>query len=302
MTDNKINIKKGETRSIAFVKAFLPRVQIKFFVGGMVIAVLLAYDSQYGDFAALRFGDVVWGGVGGLAVSLAVDGASGVGRMWAEARAKRLKQPAPFRGRAARAPRQSRPPVRTIDMRDGRKPLPFNADQDKFETVLPQGGTTITMRSKWDLVKALSGWYPAPTPAPAPTAPPIIKPAEVEEIKFESFDRQGEPVQLLGSDVWRFLSIAWRNNARGSGLSLNRWSGKRFKLPGWYQGKGIGWYWSLLNLMAQAEAVTGTRLVRVVWVSRERRISYLVMALNNHRTYEMLVYTEEQQRIEEGTD
>ena len=308
MTDNKIYIKKGDTRSIAFVRAFLPRTQIKFVVGGAVVAVLMAYDGQYGNFAALRFGDVIWGGLGGLAVSLAVDGASSAGRLWAEARERRLKQPGPFRNRPARAPRQNRRTMRntarTIRMEDGRK-LPINTGRDSFDYSPPQG-RTITIYGKRDLAKALLGsllgWSPSPEPGARPTAPPTIKPPEVDEIKFESYDRQGEPIQLLGSDVWRFLSIAWRNNARGSGLSFNRWSGKRYRLPGWYQGKGIGWYWAMLNLMSDAEEVTGTRLARVVWVSRARRVGYLVMTMNNSKTYEMLLYCCMQQRIEEGTD
>lgn len=301
MTDNKIYIKKGDTRSIAFLKAFLPKTQIKFFVGGAVVAVLMAYDGQYGNFAALRFGDVIWGGLGGLAVSLAVDGASSAGRLWAEARERRLKQPDPFRNRQARAPRQNRNTMRntarTIRMEDGRK-LPINTGRDSFEYSPPQG-RTITIYGKRDLVKALLGWSPSPEPGARPTKPPTIKPPEVDEIKFESYDRQGEPVQLLGSDVWRFLSIAWRKNARGSGLSLNRWSGKRYRLPEWYKGKGIGWYWTMLNLMSDAEEVTGTRLVRIVWVSRRRGVSYLVMTMNNSKTYEMLLYAK---RIEEADD
>lgn len=287
MTDKKI--RKGDTQSIALVKAFLPRTQIKFVVGGAVVAVLLAYDGQHGNFDALRFGDMVWGGSVGLVVSLAVDGAISVGRLWTG----RLKRPAgPFRDRAARAPRRDRSAmrntVRTIRMDDGRK-LPVNTGRDSFEYSPPQGGT-ITMRGKRDLAKALLGWWPPQAPLAAPTPAPTIKPPEVDEIKFESYDRQGEPVQLLGSDVWRFLSIAWRNNACGNGLSLNRWSGKRVKLPGWYQGKGIGWYWAVLNLMSEAEEFTGVRLARVVWVSRERGVGYLVMTLNNVKTYELLLY------------
>ena len=304
VTDNKIHIKKGDTQGIAWVKAFLPRLQLKYIVAGAVIAILMAYDGRSGNFAGLRGGDVVWGALLGLGVSLAIDGASSVGGQWLKWRERRLKLADPFRNRATGRPRQNsnttRNPARTIKLEDGRQ-VPLNRGRDSFETILTEGGTTITLRGKRDLVKALFGRSPAPVPRPVRPAPPINRPAEVDEIKFESYDRQGEAVQLLGGDVWRFLTIAWRCNARGSGLSLNRWSGKRYRLPDWYKGKGIGWYWAMLNLMAEAEEATGTRLVRVVWVNRARGVSYLVLTMNNQRVYEVLLYVE-QQRIEEGTD
>lgn len=293
MTDNKIHIKKGDTRGIAWVKAFLPKEKIKFIVAGAVIAILTAYDGRYGNFADLRGGDVVWGALLGLGVSLAIDGASSIGGGWLKWRERRLKRADPFRNRAAGRPRRNsndiRNPAKTITMEDGRR-LPLNRGRDSFEIALPEGGTTITLRGKRDLLKALLGRPLAPAPRPGPPPPPIIRPAEVDEIKFESYDRQGEAVQLLGGDVWRFLTIAWRHNERGGGLSLNRWSGKRYRLPAWYKGKGIGWYWAMLNLMAEAEEITSTRLVRVVWVSRERGISYLVLTMNNHKVYEVLLY------------
>lgn len=291
MTDQKVV--KGNTRTITFVKAFLPRTQIKFVVGGMVIATLMAYDGHSGNFAALRLGDVILGGVSGLGVSMAMDGANGAIRLLSEGRARRMKGWAPFRspaprsrGRVARRPTQS---ARTVQMDDGRR-LPLNQGRDSFEYQLTQSqGRMITIRTKLDLAKALVGWPIRERPLPPPSLRPRSQPTKVAEVKFESYDLNGQRVQLLESDVIRFLRIAWRNNARGSGLSLNRWTGKRFRLPEWYVGKGIGWYWATLNMMADAEEITGTQLVRVVVVNRSRGIAYLVMLLDERRTYEVLL-------------
>lgn len=272
---------KGDTPGITWVKNFMPGTQIKFILGGTVIAVLLAYDAQRGSFAALRFGDMLWGGTAGLGIGLSIDAVKGAIKMRNEGRSRRLKRAQPFHQPATR----NQP--RTIRVHDGRR-LPLNTDE-RFEYALPHGGATVTMRTKRDLFWALIGRPPTsvlPPPSPSQT----VRSQIVEMRKFESVDQTGQRVQLLSDDLRAFLKTAWRHNARGSGLSLNRWTGKRYRLPQWYTGKGIGWYWAALNLLADAEDVTGTQLVRVVRVSV--KIAYLVMLLDEYRTYEVLVAVE----------
>jgi hypothetical protein len=273
---------KGDTPGIKWVKNFLPGTQIKFVLGGAVIAVLLSYDAQRGSFAALRFSDMIWGGTAGLGVGLSVDAAKGTLKLLSEARSGRVKQTRPF---PQPVPRNQQ---RTIRVHDGRR-LPINTGEG-FEYALPKGGGTITMRRRRDLFWALLGRLPAPVLPPPPPSGQIAKSRVVEMRKFESADHTGQQVQILDDDLRAFLKIAWRHNARGSGLSLNRWTGKRYRLPLWYKGKGIGWYWAALNLIADAEDATETQLVRVVRVSV--KIAYLVMLLDEYQTYEVLVAAE----------
>ena len=89
---------------------------------------------------------------------------------------------------------------------------------------------------------------------------PLDKPAVLDEYAFISW-HDGHRVELLYSDVSRFFISAWRNRARGSGLSQRRWV-RDFRLrPQWYQDLGTAWYFALVSLLRQAQQTTRRQLV-----------------------------------------
>jgi len=84
----------------------------------------------------------------------------------------------------------------------------------------------------------------------------IDKPPVLNEFVFVS-----DGVELLDSDVRRFLLSAWRNRDRGSGLSERRWVRECRSRPQWYQDLGTTWYDAFVALLREAQQITRRQLV-----------------------------------------
>lgn len=87
-------------------------------------------------------------------------------------------------------------------------------------------------------------------------APQISKPPILDEFVFVS-----DGVELIDSDVRRFLLSAWRNRDRGSGLSNRRWVRDWRSRPQWYQDLGVPWYNAFVGLLREAQQITRRQLV-----------------------------------------
>jgi hypothetical protein len=75
---------------------------------------------------------------------------------------------------------------------------------------------------------------------------------------------EGQEVQLLESDVIRFLNAAWRVEKRlhkGTGLSERRWVRNISQRPQWYKNLGTAWYYALIDLLYEVEDMSGRQLI-----------------------------------------
>lgn len=109
-----------------------------------------------------------------------------------------------------------------------------------------------------------------------PTRPPVF----ANERVFWSLG-----VELSGSVVETFLRSAWRLRAKGKGLSARRWTGKNnVTLPNIWE---HDFYWPTMNLLYEAETVTGRQLIIEEAGSNRKRL-----AKYWRETYNILWYVE----------
>lgn len=101
-------------------------------------------------------------------------------------------------------------------------------------------------------------WGGKPEPRQAINQP--TKPKWMTEYIFLSH-YDGQEVQLLESDVTRFLNSAWRYRKWGRGLSERRWVRDISLRPQWYKNVGPTWYYALINLLWEVEEVSGRQLL-----------------------------------------
>lgn len=235
-----------------------------FLLGGTVV-LIASYDATHAEFAA-RFGDVLMGGLCAFGLSLGWSGLSAVAEGIADGKRDRYSEEKPF---SRRERHLRRLPVNTAaGTRQVSVPRTFEYQQPGY-----------IVRETWlgAAKRVVLGRTDSPRIIERPT---IVKPPEVDEYKFIS---QG--VQLLESDVLRFLDNAWRNRSKGRGLSERRWCGKNGEtLPAWF--KGESWYWAFLHLLANAEDATGVQTVIV------KGNGWKLLAHPPRAVYALLRYTE----------
>lgn len=100
-------------------------------------------------------------------------------------------------------------------------------------------------------------------PQPRQQKPAMTRPHILKDAIFRSA-YEGRMVELLETDVRRFLASAWRNRARGSGLGQRRWVREWRRRPQWYQDVGPNWYYAFLALLRDAQLITHRQLVVVM--------------------------------------
>ena len=234
-----------------------------FLLGGTVV-LIASYDATHAEFAA-RFGDVLMGGLCGFGLSLGWSGLSTIAEGIADGKRDGREGNRPF-GRKERHKRQL-----VVNTSSGRKQVSI---PQSFEY---QPGYIV--RETWlDAAKRIV--FGATEPPYTIPHSATVKPPEIDEFKFFS-----RGIQLLESDVLRFLSNAWRNREKGRGLSERRWCGKNGEtLPGWF--KGTEWYWAFIHLLAEAEALTGIQVVIV------KRNGWKLLLHTPRATYALLRYAE----------
>lgn len=127
-------------------------------------------------------------------------------------------------------------------------------------------------------------------PRVRPQAPVIDKPRWMSEQVFSSHYK-GRPVQLLESDVTRFLIAAWRHRSQGSGLSERRWVRGFKDRPQWYKNLGTHWYYALINLIDETETMSGRQLI-VINIEAQ----HYTLTRDPHETLEALKWAESQKR------
>ena len=127
------------------------------------------------------------------------------------------------------------------------------------------------------------------TPARAPSAPRINKPAILDEFVFHS-QCGGHLVELLEGDVTRFLLSAWRNRDRGSGLGQRRWVREWRQRPQWYKDLGPSWYFAFAVLLQQVEQASQRQLVI------EQGHQQYALKYDPHKTLEVLKWAEATKR------
>ncbi len=93
---------------------------------------------------------------------------------------------------------------------------------------------------------------------------PRVRPQRLEMDKpkvLDEFVFRSGGIELLESDVTRFLIAAWRHRSQGSGLSQRRWVRGFKDRPQWYKNLGTHWYYALINLIDETETMSGRQLV-----------------------------------------
>jgi hypothetical protein len=232
----------------------------KWTMGGTVVTLLWNYESSRGIFEA-RPGDLVFGAGVGFLAGLAWNGAEPRIAKWIagnEKRTRKVKEIHPSKGR------------RSI-YHDGRN-IPIN-----FEAALVNGQPGFIARES--ILQSFRRLIAGKRQPRIIESQAVARPPEIDEFKFYS---QG--LQLLESDVLRFLQNAWRNNQRGRGLSERRWCGKnRETLPHWF--KGEGWYWAMMNLLANTEEKTHVQIVAI------KGNGWKMLLHSDRATYALLRYT-----------
>jgi hypothetical protein len=122
-------------------------------------------------------------------------------------------------------------------------------------------------------------------PEPRPAFDQPAKPKWMTEYIFLSH-YDGQEVQLLESDVTRFLNSAWRYRKWGHGLSERRWVRDISQRPQWYKNVGSTWYYALVELLWEVEAISGRQLiVPVGWQQN-------ALARDPHQTLEALKWAQ----------
>jgi len=125
-------------------------------------------------------------------------------------------------------------------------------------------------------------------PRVRPQADRIDKPPWMSEQVFSSHYK-GHRVQLLESDVTRFLIEAWRHRSQGSGLSERRWVRGFKDRPQWYKNLGTHWYYALISLIDETETMSGRQLI-VINVEAQ----HYILTRDPHETLEALKWAESQ--------
>jgi hypothetical protein len=100
---------------------------------------------------------------------------------------------------------------------------------------------------------------------------------------------QGKEMQLLESDVIRFLNAAWRAEKRhkkGTGLSQRRWDRNMSQRPQWYKNLGTSWYYALIDLLWEVEEMSGRQLIIPVGWQQN------ALARDPHQTLEALKWAQ----------
>ncbi len=138
--------------------------------------------------------------------------------------------------------------------RRGGRSIPVNsASESKNVRIFDQTAPGYITRETWP--EMFFRWTRG-KPQERPQAPMIDKPPILDEFVFVS-----DGVELLDSDVCRFLLSAWRNRDRGSGLSHRRWVRNCQQRPQWYKDLGKTWYYAFVGLLREAQKITRRQLV-----------------------------------------
>ncbi len=146
----------------------------------------------------------------------------------------------------------SRPKAKRATRAPGRRILITSANESRSMVFNQVAQGFITRESYWG---AILRWAKG-KPRVRPQRLEVDKPKVLDEFVF----RSGQ-VELLESDVIRFLLAAWRHRHRGSGLGQRRWARDWQKRPQWYQNLGPTWYYGLLSLLRKAQQISKRQMV-----------------------------------------
>ncbi len=172
-----------------------------------------------------------------------------------------------------------RPNTKRTTRTAGRRILVTSANESRSMVFNQVAGGFITRESLGEL---LLRWVRG-KPRVRPQRLDIDKPKVLDEFVFRSGD-----VELLESDVTRFLLAAWRNRHRGSGLGQRRWVRDYHKCPQWYQNLGTTWYDGLISLLREAQQISKRQMV-VTLGYQQYGLKY-----EPHTTLEILKWVESQ--------
>ena len=178
----------------------------------------------------------------------------------------------------------SRPKAKRTTRTAGRRILVNSANESRSMVFNQVAGGFIARES---YLTPILRWVKG-NPRVRPQTDRIDKPPWMSEQVFSSHYK-GRPVQLLESDVTRFLIEAWRHRSHGSGLSQRRWVRGFKDRPQWYKNLGTHWYYALINLIDKTETMSGRQLI-VINVEAQ----HYTLTRDPHETLEALKWSESQ--------
>ena len=178
----------------------------------------------------------------------------------------------------------SRPKAKRATRTPGRRIL-VNSGNGSRSLVFNQVAQGFITRDSWG--ELFLRWVRG-KPRVRPQRLDIDKPRWMSEQAFSSHYK-GHPVQLLESDVTRFLIAAWRHRSQGSGLSERRWVRGFKDSPQWYKNLGTHWYYALINLIDETETMSGRQLITI-----NVEAQHYTLTRDPHETLEALKWAESQ--------